>query len=215
MLCFATINARSLTNKTAVFVDHIGEQNIDGCVVTETLLKDKDTASIESICQSGYSFKSFPRQSNRSGGGTGVMFNSSLNVSLSHGGDMQSFEYSEWNFSIFHDSIKLTVVHRPPYSVIHPILPGKFFDEFSNYLDDIVLCPEMLLISGDFNFHLNDMANTNTMKFNEMLERFGLQLTLKFSQLRVLYIYLITVLLNANYRLVVRCTPKRKSLIAK
>ena len=79
MLCFATINARSLRNKTAVFVDHIVEQNIDVCVVTETWLKDKDTAS---ICQSGYLFESFPRQSNRSGGGTGVMFNSSLNVSF-------------------------------------------------------------------------------------------------------------------------------------
>ncbi len=57
MLCFATINARSLRNKTAVFVDHIVEQNIDVCVVTETWLKDKDTASIASICQPGYSFK--------------------------------------------------------------------------------------------------------------------------------------------------------------
>ncbi len=37
------------------------------------------------------------------------------------------------------------------------------------------MCPEMLLISGDFNFHLDDMANTNTMKFNEMLETFGLK----------------------------------------
>ncbi len=33
----------------------------------------------------------------------------------------------------------------------------------------------MLLISGDFNFHLDDKANTDTMKFNEMLETFGLK----------------------------------------
>jgi hypothetical protein len=97
------------------------------------------------------------------------MFNSSLNISLSRGGDMQSFEYSEWNFPISHHSIKLIAVYRPPYSVAHPILPGKFFDEFSNYLEDIFLCPEILLISGD------DTANTNTMKFNEMLETFGLK----------------------------------------
>ena len=175
MLRFAVINARSLRNKTAVFVDHIIEQNIDVCAVTETWLKDKDTASIADICQSGYSFKSFPRPSNRMGGGTGVMFNSSLNVSLSRGRDMQSFEYSEWNFSIAHRSVKLIVVYHPPYSVAHPILPGRFFDEFSNYLETIVLSPEILLISGDFNFHLDDMANTNTMKFNEILETFGLK----------------------------------------
>ena len=175
MLRFAVINARSLRNKTAVFVDHIIEQNIDVCAVTETWLKDKDTASIADICQSGYSFKSFPRPSNRMGGGTGVMFNSNLNVYLSCGGDMQSFEYSEWNLSIAHRSVKLIVVYRPPYSVAHPILPGRFFDEFSNHLETIVLSPEILLISGDFNFHLDDMANTNTMKFNEMLETFGLK----------------------------------------
>jgi hypothetical protein len=67
MLCFETINARSLRNKTAVFVHNIVEQNIDICEVTETWLKDKGTASIAGICQSGYSFKSFPRQSKRSG----------------------------------------------------------------------------------------------------------------------------------------------------
>ena len=57
MLRFALINARSLRNKTAVFADLIVEQNIDVCVVTETWLKDNDTASIANICQSGYSFK--------------------------------------------------------------------------------------------------------------------------------------------------------------
>jgi hypothetical protein len=66
------------------------------------------------------------------------MFNSSLNVSPSRGGDMQSFEYSEWNFSISHHSIKPIAVYRPPYFVAHPMLPGKYFDEFSNYLEDIV-----------------------------------------------------------------------------
>ena len=69
------------------------------------------------------------------------------------------------DFSIAHRSVKLIVVYGPPYSMAHPILPGRFFDEFSNYLETIVLSPEMLLISGDFNFHLDDMANTNTMKF--------------------------------------------------
>ena len=85
------------------------------------------------------------------GGGTGVMFNSSLNVSLSRGGDMQSFEYSEWNFSIAHLFVKLIVVYRPPYSVAHPISPGRFFDEFSNYLETIVLSPEILWKNAIFN----------------------------------------------------------------
>ena len=172
---FATISARSLRNKVAVFSDYIVDQNIDVCVVTETWLKDMDTTSIAGVCLPGYSFKSFPRQSNRSGGGTGVMFNTNLYVSLSGGGETQSFEYSEWNFSILEYSIKLIAIYRPPYCAAHPVLPGKFFEEFSNYLEDIVLCPEILLITRDFNFHLDDTVNRNTIKFNEMLETFGLK----------------------------------------
>ena len=172
MLRFATINARSLRNKVAVFSDYIVDQNIDVCVVTETWLKDMDTTSIAGVCLPGYSFKSFPRQSNRSGGGSGVMFNTNLYISLSGGGETKSFEYSERNFSILEYSIKLIAIYRPPYSAAHPVLPGKLFEEFSNYLEDIVLC---LLITGDFNFHLDDTVNRNTIKFNEMLETFGLK----------------------------------------
>ncbi len=84
------------------------------------------------------------------------MFNSNLYVSLSGGEETQSFEYSEWNFSILEYSFKLIAIYRPPYSAAHPVLPGKFFEEFSNYLEDIVLCPEILMITGDFNFHLDD-----------------------------------------------------------
>ena len=61
------------------------------------------------------------------------------------------------------------------WKYIYIYIVGRFFDEFSNYLETIVLSPEILLISGDFNFHLDDIANTNTMKFNEMLETFGLK----------------------------------------
>ena len=71
------------------------------------------------------------------------MFKSSLNVSLARGGEMQSFEYSEWNLSIFHHSVKLFAVYRPTYSVAHHFLSGKFYDEFLNYLEAIVLCPEI------------------------------------------------------------------------
>ncbi len=31
------------------------------------------------------------------------------------------------------------------------------------------------MITGDFNFHLDDTVNSNTIKFNEMLETFGLK----------------------------------------
>ena len=46
LIRFASVNARSLKNKSAEFVDHIFGNNIDICVVTETWLKDIDSVSI-------------------------------------------------------------------------------------------------------------------------------------------------------------------------
>ncbi len=36
------------------------------------------------------------------------------------------------------------------------------------------MCPEILLIAGDFNFHLDDLADDDSRKFIEVLETFGL-----------------------------------------
>jgi len=37
-----------------------------------------------------------------------------------------------------------------------------------------VLCPEVLLVSSDFNFHLDDFSDANARKFMELMDMFGL-----------------------------------------
>ena len=174
-LRFANINARSLKNKTAAFVSHILDNKIDLCIVTETWLKEIDTVSIAALCPPGYFFKSFPRQTDRPGGGTGAMFKTNFNVSLLNGGEKKSFEFSEWNFAISAHHMKVVAVYRPPYSQAHPVTPCIFFEEFSNYLESIVMCSEILIIAGDFNFHFNDQSDIDTKGFIDMLETFGLK----------------------------------------
>ena len=173
-LRFANVNARSLKNKTAEIVDHVLSNNIDVCIVTETWLKDVDTVSIAALSPPGYSFKNLPRQSNRMGGGTGIMFNTNFKVTLIDGGEKRSFEYSEWNLTLLNRTIKTLAVYRPPYSQTHPVSSSVFFEEFSNLLESIVMCTEVLVISGDFNFHLDDPSDTDAKTFTDLLETFGL-----------------------------------------
>lgn len=45
-----------------------------------------------------------------------------------------------------------------------------FFEEFSAYLENIVICPVVLLISGDFNFHLDSHTDSDADKFLDLLE---------------------------------------------
>ena len=49
-----------------------------------------------------------------------------------------------------------------------------FFEEFSTYLESIVISTERLLISGDFNFHVESTDDTNAKRFCELLDTFGL-----------------------------------------
>ena len=162
-------------NKTAEIVEHIVDSNIDICIITETWLKEYDYVTTPALSPNGYGFKGFPRQSNRAGGGTGIMFKDSLTVSMAEGKEMKSFEYSEWNVCIHKRNIKLVALYRPPYSEAHPVLPNIFFEEFSNYLETIVMSPESLVITGDFNFHLDCASDNNANKFIELLETFGLR----------------------------------------
>ena len=87
------------------------------------------------------------------------------------GKEHDSFEFSEWILKTKNRSIRIAAVYRPPSSSA-----SVFFDEFSSYIENIniVMCPEPLVIAGDFNFHMDSVHNKDTVSFNELLETFGL-----------------------------------------
>ena len=65
-------------------------------------------------------------------------------------------------------------VDRPPYSKAHPVTANMFYDEFVNHLENVVMCPEILIITGDFSFHQNYSTNSDANTSTELLETFGL-----------------------------------------
>ena len=50
-----------------------------------------------------------------------------------------------------------------------------FFDEFSAYLESLLLCKERLLICGDFNIHVDSVDDPDSVKFRDLLESVGLR----------------------------------------
>jgi hypothetical protein len=50
-----------------------------------------------------------------------------------------------------------------------------FFDDFETFLEQIIPTPVQILITGDFNWHLDDVNDTSACKFLELLEAVGLQ----------------------------------------
>lgn len=94
LLQFGNVNTRSIRNKTAEFLHHVLDSRLDVCTVTETWLNDHDTLRLASLSPSGLNFNNFPRPSERNGGGTGVFYNLSLDLSFFDGGEKSSFEWS-------------------------------------------------------------------------------------------------------------------------
>ena len=135
---------------------------------------DQDPVSLAALSPSGFNFKNLARPSERNGGGMGVFYNLSLDLSFFDGGEKSSFKFSEWKLSVHGRIIKLAVVYCSPYSKEHPVPASIFFQEFSAFLETTVLCPEVLLVFGDFNFHLDDSSDIDARKFMELTDTFGL-----------------------------------------
>lgn len=49
-----------------------------------------------------------------------------------------------------------------------------FFDEFSTMLERLVLLPGKLLITGAFNFHINNPADSPSLQFLDLINCFNL-----------------------------------------
>ena len=73
-LNFAVFNSRSVGNKIESIIEHVVENDINFCTVSETWLNDADSVSIAQLSVAGYFFKNFSRQSQNRGGGTGILF---------------------------------------------------------------------------------------------------------------------------------------------
>ena len=74
---FCTLNARSLNNKAAEFVDFVCDRKPDLVANTETWFTDDESASRVLCTPEGYKLLDCPRLG-RLGGGTGVLFRTGI-----------------------------------------------------------------------------------------------------------------------------------------
>ena len=172
-LTIGCVNVRSIRNKTSDFVTSVTDENYDICMVTETWLKEDDSAKRIECTLPGFDFLDVPRI-DRNGGGTGLLAKSRLKARLVHSSCKSSFEFSEWKLKCQSGFITLIIVYRPPYSAQHPVTARTFIEEFSNYLESAIITPNKLLIGGDFNIHVNDQSDATAKTFLDLLKNYDL-----------------------------------------
>ena len=174
-MLLTTLNARSVRNKTVDILDFICESKADPIAITETWLTKNDSAFKVELCPNGYKIADHPR-TGRAGGGTALIFRDSLKVKKAHSGQKDSLEFSEWIVTSSSHNARIAIVYRPLYLEDHKASTSVFFDEFSDYLESLLLCKEQLIITGDFNIHI-DKGHQDPISshFLNLLESFNLQ----------------------------------------
>ena len=98
------------------------------------------------------------------------MVRDNIFVIKSDAGEQKSFEFSGWILKHGSHKLRVIVIYRPPYSSNHPVTSDVFFDEFSSYLELIVMSSDPILIAGDFNIHVDVPENLDGVCFLELLE---------------------------------------------
>ena len=181
-LNFALLNAQSASSitssldKPASIQDFISSSKIDILAVTETWLSPNSLPStLNSLTPDKYSILHPPRLTGR-GGGLAFIFRSSLKLLKITIPSFTSFEALCVKFSVSGSSFTILNVYRPPSSSV-----SDFFSEFSTLLEDLVSSPSELLLTGDFNFHVDTPAQIPASSFLSLLETFNLIQHVNFS----------------------------------
>ena len=131
--------------------------------ITETWLSPLDSPLIATLNSPPYQFIHNPRDSPHPGGGTGILYKSTLTLSnISHHSFLHSEALSCAISSPFSRTFNISLFYRPPSPSIN-----LFLDEFRLFLHSI---SPTTIILGDFNIPNPPM----TLSLNKLLHSFNL-----------------------------------------
>jgi hypothetical protein len=153
------------------------DNDIDITVLSETWLKndDKDQLFINELQEGGYRLKHVPRISENRGGGVALLYKSTLDVCMVDTVPTINFEYMEATIRLKSKLLRLLIVYRPPPSAANGLSTSRFQAEFENFLEQYTIASGELLITGDFNLHVDVPTDTDANHFKEVLDSVNLK----------------------------------------
>lgn len=170
-----SLNTRSVKNKTVSINDFITDNNIDILALTETWLGTSvDKTVLSELLPKTHKIHSVSRQKQR-GGGVAIVYNKNLNIEVVK--QPTVFTHFELLECILHSKdyrCRLCVIYRPPVSKSNKFKLSTFYEEWSDLLDQLVVKPEDIVITGDLNFHVDDSRDKDAQKFLQILSEHGL-----------------------------------------
>ena len=141
--------------------------------LTETWIKPSTTSyELINCTPHNHSLLSFPRHpsthtrsSCNIGGGTGFLIREPFTQLPTSIPAFSSFESSGITLKLLHWKLSVFNVYPPPNSSPFTKSVTLFLDEFHSFLSLAATTPHELLITGNFNFHLDDLTDSHTTQF--------------------------------------------------
>ena len=117
----------------------------------------------------GYKWCHLDRSKAR-GGGVALLYNNEIKCTEKSKSEDSDIEFLWCVLTVALKTVHYVVVYRPP-SGSH----SHFRKKFSTLLEDIEAYNSDIIITGDFNIHMDNLCNLDTQKFNQLLSDFGLE----------------------------------------
>ena len=170
IISLSHINARSVCNKTLELQTYITERSIDICAITETWLRPDDQVTLPDITPSGYKALSKPRRRGR-GGGIALIYKKDIPIKeIDISIEFQTIELAYYKVKIPSKVLDLLIIYRiPSTSVLESC------NELAAFVNEnITTLRGNLMLIGDLNIHMDEIADPGTVTFTDFLDSLGL-----------------------------------------
>ena len=148
----------------------VSDKKIDLLSLTETWLHPDEYVSLNESTPPSHLNSHVPREFGR-GGGVAAIFNSSLLINPKPKLSYHSFE--NLVLSLLHQSNKC---QQPILFAVVYSAPGaysEFLTEFPEFLSNLVLKTDKIIIVGDFNIHVDNTNDSCSVAFISILDSIG------------------------------------------
>ena len=169
----ANFNARSIRNKSASICDIIREHKLHVLAITESWQDGDDDLSIKRITPDGYRCMGQPRSAGtgQRGGGLLIVYRDNLTAKrVPIGTAPTTFEVLGANSTVGRSNVIFLVIYRPGSKSVCEL----FFTELIEVLESLAVYNCQVIITGDINIHLDVKTDPHTIRFEDLLDSFGL-----------------------------------------
>ena len=95
-------------------------------------------------------------------------------------GQLNTFQFAKWQFTVNHTSITVIATYHPPLSNQMRVTNRDFLDEFNEWAaESVSTCNNVILVS-DFNLHINGPNDDDACNFIETTQALGLHQNISF-----------------------------------